>query len=188
MEQITGDNMREYFQQVVDHVAKLSTQASLVEGLQEQVNRLNDRLNNLELENTQLRHELDQANGHIHSVQNELDNTTRSLDNERAVSQSLRDTIVQRDAGVVSLEQDLRAERDTISQVTRERDEARSENSDLHSLVQELRNKLADTTSDRDAKAAQLYEAEGQIRDLTTRLDRVNSILNPPQPVTANVA
>jgi chromosome segregation ATPase len=187
MEQFTGGNMQEYLQKVVDYVAQLSTQASLVQGLQEQVSRMNERLNNLEQENAQLRRDLDQANGQINHVQSDLDNTTRNLDNERAVSQSLRDTIVQRDAGVVSLEQDLRSERDAHTVTTRERDEAKAENEDLRMLVEQLRHKLGEATQERDNLNKDMSEANREISDLRTRLDRVNSILNPPQPVT-NVA
>jgi archaellum component FlaC len=124
------NDMKEFFQNVIDQVATLSTQASKVEGLEQRVQDMYNRLNELEQTNRELQEKLAQANATLDRVHNELDGTRREFDNERAVTQSLRETIVQGDQRVVSVEQSFRQEQEAHRITISERDDARQKASE----------------------------------------------------------
>src|SRR5262249_52435914 len=105
--------MREFFQRVVDHVNELTGTAAQVEGLRQQVQSLNDRVNQLEQSNYDLQQQLSLARSDSARLEAEVAQYQRDFDNERAVTNSLRETIVAADARVVSLQGDLKSEADS---------------------------------------------------------------------------
>src|SRR6267378_5389997 len=110
MSTIVESEMREFFQRIIDSVAELSTQANRVEGLAQQVQDLTERLGRLEQENHSLHNQIADANNTVARMDNELQVTRSHLDAEKAVTAALRETIIQRDEGVVQLEQSFRQE------------------------------------------------------------------------------
>lgn len=185
---VSETEMKEFFQRLIDSVAELSTQASKVEGLEQRVNELADRLRSLDDQNNQLRRDLDQANGHINHVQSELDSTKQRLDNEQAVTHSLRETIVQRDAGVQSLEQSFRQEQDAHKITTSERDDARTKVNELESALEGFRSNLNSITEDRNTWRNLATDHEREVSQLKAQLEKINSVLNPLRVVSSDVA
>lgn len=180
----TEHEMREFFQSVVDQVATLSTQAARVEGLEQRINELNQRMNELVEQNGQLQRDLSQANDTIRTVQGQYEAVQQSLDNEKAVTANLRDVLVQRDTKVQELDGNLSAERDAHRITLSERDDARKHGEELTLQVESFRNELQTVRQDRDTWQHRAMELEAEVHDLKQRLDRVNSILNPPRPVS----
>jgi chromosome segregation ATPase len=182
---ITEQEMREFFQKMIDTVAQLSTQAQKVEGLEQRVINISDRLSEVERENVHLRNQLGEANSKIADTEHKLEGVTRDFDNERAVTVRLQETIVSRDSKVTELEVNLNTERDAHRVTLRERDEARNEVGDLRALVQSLREQLATLNSERDHLRAENEGYQRTISEQQTRLDRIMSVL---QPVSRDVA
>lgn len=180
-------DMKEFFQNVIDQVATLSTQASKVEGLEQRVQELFNRLNELETENRRLNHELNQTKESLGRAIDEADNTRRDFDNERAVTQSLRETIVQGDQRVVTVEQSFRQEQESHKITTSERDDARRKANELEEHVSHVYNELAEVKNDRDTWRNLAVEHEKEVNDLKQKLDRVNSILNPLRVLSGDV-
>ena len=173
--------MREFFQKVVDTVAGLSTQAAKVEGLEQRINELADRLRAVEEENSNLRNQLTTAHGLINETQDKLNATRRDYESEMAVSHGLRETIVSRDSRVTELSSNLESEQQGHAVTIRERDEARGEVGDLKALVQSLRDNLARETTERSDWQAKYEESQRVVTDQAAKLDRVYRILNPSQ-------
>lgn len=180
--------MREFFQRVVDQVATLSTQASRVEGLEQRINELADRLRNVEEENNRLRNDLRAAETLMAETQDKLAATRRDYENEIAVTQGLRETIVSRDSRVHELTDNLQVERDAHSTTLRERDEARNEVGDLRALVQSLRDQLAHTNNDRDGWKDRAYKAEAHVQEIEAKLKQIMGVLQPVNVPSQDVA
>ena len=187
MSTMLENEMREFFQKVIDSVAELSTQASKVEGLTNQVNALNDRLNHLEQTNRDLNNHVIETEAKLQQVERSLDDTARGLENERAVSQSLRDTIVQRDAGVQSLEQSFRQEQDAHRLTTSERDDARQKIAELEQSLTSSKQSYDDVFHDRDNWRQKFWDMEKQATEVKQQLDKINSVLNPIRVVSQDV-
>jgi len=178
----TEQEMKEFFQSVIDNVATLSTQANRVEGLERQVNELYERIRGLEADNQSLRQELNQANSRGAEVQDMLQRTQESLDAERNVTQGLRDTLIQRDSKVQATEHERDDERQAHRITTSERDDARQKISELDSQVSNLRESFASVSSERDHFRDEASKLERENVELRQRIDRINSVLNP-QPM-----
>jgi chromosome segregation ATPase len=188
MSYVSENDMKEFFQNVIDSVAQLSTQASRVEGLVEQVARLSERLNALEQENHSLRSQIADANNTVERMSSEMAHTHGQLDNERAVTQALRQTIIERDAGVQSLEQSFRNEQDTHKITTSERDDARQKANELENEVQRLKQSYNDLSTDRDTWRSLATDHEREVNQLKRQLEQINSVLNPLRVVSSDVA
>jgi chromosome segregation ATPase len=180
--------MKEFFQRLIDSVAELSTQASKVDGLSNQVNSLNDRLNQLEQANRELNQRVVEAETISANMQRELENTNRNLESEKAVSQSLRETIIQRDAGVQTLEANFRQEQDAHKITTSERDDARLRVNELESEVERHNRHINDLSTDRDTWRSLATDHERELNQVKQQLEKVNSILNPLRVVSSDVA
>lgn len=178
----TEQEMKEFFQSVIDNVATLSTQASRVEGLERQINELCDRVRNLEADNQSLRYELSQANSRNADVQDMLQRTQETLDTERNVIQGLRDTLIQRDTHVQTLQHDCDDEKQAHRITMSERDDARTKIGELETSVSSFREHVASLSSERDHYREESQRLEKENVELRQRLDRINSVLNPQPP------
>ena len=179
----TEQEMKEFFESVVDQVATLSTQAGRVEGLERQVNELYDRVRSLESDNQALRQELSQANSRNADVQDMLQRTQEVLDSERNVIQGLRDTLIQRDSKVQEVEHEIQDERNAHRITMSERDDARTKISEQDEALSHVRETLASTVSERDHYREESHRLEKENVELRQRLDRINSVLNPSAPM-----
>lgn len=177
-------DMKDFFQNVVDQVATLSTQASKVQGLEQRIIELSDRLNRLEQDNRDLQRGLQEANAKADETQNMLNATQNSLDNERAVTAALRQTIIERDAGVQSLEQSFRNEQDAHKITISERDDARHKVNELEEEVQRHISHVNELVADRDTWRSKAYEAEKENSELKRQLGQIQSVLNPLRVVS----
>jgi chromosome segregation ATPase len=180
--------MKEFFQRLIDSVAELSTQASKVEGLSQQVQQLSERLNNLEQENYSLKSQISDANNTVVRLEHEMAVTNGHLENERAVTQSLRETIIQRDAGVQNLEQAFRNEQDSHKIAVSERDDARTRVNELESEVQRHMQHIHDVTEDRNTWRNLATDHERELNQVKQQLEKINSLLNPLRVVSSDVA
>lgn len=174
--------MREFFQRVVDQVATLSTQASRVEGLEQRINELADRLRAVEEENNRLRNDLRTAETLMAETQDKLDATRRDYENEIAVTQGLRETIVSRDSRVSELNFNLDEERQAHSITLRERDEARNEAGDLRALVQSLRDQLTHAHDVSNGHRERADRSEQFGREIEAKLKQIMTVLQPQVP------
>lgn len=188
MSTIVESEMREFFQRVIDSVAELSTQANRVEGLTQQVNDLTKRVDEVCETNRQLNVQLNEACGKLMEVQNMLSTTQSMLESERAVTAALRETIIQRDAGVVQLEQSFRQEQDAHKLTISERDDARRLAQELSHELDTHKTWLVDTQRDRDDWRSKASELESTNAQLKQQLEKINSVLNPLRVVSADVA
>ena len=180
--------MKEFFQNIVDQVATLSTQAGKVEGLEQRLATMTDRLNQLEQANYQLQVQLREATDTVQEVKTELEHNKQSLDNEKAVTAALRQTIVERDAGVQALESSFRQEQDAHKITTSERDDARQKITELEGEVQRNNQYINDLTQDRDGWRSKANETEREVNQLKSQLEKINSVLNPLRVVSSDVA
>jgi chromosome segregation ATPase len=188
MSTIVESEMKEFFQRVIDSVAELSTQAARVEGLVQQVRELTERVNQFELDNRTLMSQVNEANYKVQQVSGELAATNTHLDNERAVTQALRQTIIERDAGVQSLEQSFRNEQDAHKLTTSERDDARQRVHELEQSLESSKHSYDDVFHDRDNWRQKFWEMEKEAANLKQQLDKINSVLNPLRVVSQDVA
>jgi chromosome segregation ATPase len=179
--------MKDFFQNVVDQVATLSTQASKVDGLEQRIIVMSERLHNLEQANAQLQHDLVQSNNVIRETQTRLEASQRDFDNERAVTASLRDVITGRDNKVQELEQHNQVERDAHKVTLSERDDARRRGEELETQVNSFRVSLEDTIKERDEWKEKCLRAEAEVTDLKQKLDRVSAILSPLRAISGDV-
>jgi len=180
-------DMREFFQNVIDQVATLSTQANKVQGLEQRIIELSQRFDELQRTNVELQNQVQAANNTISVLNNELDGVKRDFDNERAVTTSLRDTLVQRDEKVVQSEQMFRSEQDAHKITTSERDDARRHATELGEQANSFRNELEDVRRERTEWKDKYVQKEAEVNDLKQKLDRVNSILNPLRAISGDV-
>ena len=190
MDQTTETIMREfreYVQKLIDHVATLSTQAQQVEGLRQQVESLTSRVSQLEQENSELRRNHSEATDHIGVIEARLNDTNHMLEVERGITQSLRDTIVQRDNAVVELNSKVEHEASDHRVTKADLEDARRNIEEKGQQIVDLNQRLVDMTDDRDRYRAEAHTLREQNGELKTRLDRITSILNPPQPVSSDV-
>jgi chromosome segregation ATPase len=188
MSTIVESEMKEFFQRVIDSVAELSTQAAKVEGLTDQVRELTERVNQFELDNRTLMSQVNEANRKAEEFQAQLNGTQSSLDNERAVTAALRQTIVERDAGVQSLEQSFRNEQDAHKITTSERDDARQRVRELEQSLESSKQSYDDVFHDRDNWRQKFWEAEKEAANVKQQLDKIQSVLNPLRVVSQDVA
>jgi len=180
-------DMKEFFQNVVDQVATLSTQASKVQGLEQRIIELSQRFDELQQRNRDLESELVNTRSQVSQLEVQVSSTNQSLENERAVTASLRETIVQRDAGVHMLEQSFRSEQDAHKITTSERDDARRHATELGEQANSFRNELEDTRRERTEWKDKYVQSQAEVNDLKQKLDRVNSILNPLRAISGDV-
>ena len=185
---VSETEMKEFFQRLIDSVAELSTQASKVEGLVEQVARLSERLTQFEEDNHKLMSQVNEANYKVQQVSDNLAATQNSLDNERAVTQSLRETIVQRDAGVQSLEQSFRTEQDAHKITTSERDDARLKITELEGSLNQAHDNIRNLTEDRNTWRQLATDHERELNQVKSQLGQIQSLLNPLRVVSSDVA
>jgi chromosome segregation ATPase len=176
---LSEQEMKDFFQRIIDQVATLSTQAARVEGLIEHVNRLTERLESLENDNSNLRNEVRAATDKANTIEGMLVNTQNMLDNERAVTVALRETIVQRDAGVVQLEQSFRSEQDAHKITVSERDDARRKVEELQTEVEHFRGKSEDLARERDEWRNKVSELESTNASLKQQLDKIKAVVSP---------
>jgi chromosome segregation ATPase len=179
------NEMREFFQRVIDNVAELSTQAHRVEGLEQRINELSDRLRAVEEENYNLRTQLNDAVNQQRETSEKLDATRRDYDSEMSVSRGLRETIIERDYRVANLTEELAQERDSHTATQRERDEAKGQVGDLQALVQSLRDQLAASAERENTFQTRAVDAEHRVTELQAKLDRVMRVLNPEPSLQA---
>jgi len=188
MSTIVESEMREFFQRVIDSVAELSTQANRVEGLTQQVNDLGERLNQLEQTNRELNAHANETASKLNETMNMLATAQSMLESERAVTNALRETIIQRDAGVVQLEQSFRQEQDAHKLTTSERDDARQKIQELEFDVERFRTMWNEATVDRDYWRGKASELESTNAKLQQQLGQIQSVLNPLRIVSGDVA
>jgi chromosome segregation ATPase len=177
--------MREFFQKVIDNVAELSTQAHRVEGLEQRINELSDRLRAVEQDNDRLRNELIQTQNFASETEDKLNATRRDYDSEMGVSRGLRETIIERDSRVTYLSEELAQERESHTATQRERDEAKGQVGDLQALVQSLRDQLSHTAEVRDGWQQRAERAEQEVSTLQAKLERVMRVLSPEPTLQA---
>jgi chromosome segregation ATPase len=179
--------MKEFFQNIVDQVATLSTQAEKVQGLEQRILNMSDRLRELEEQNRQTVQELHDTQSALSRVQRDLEVTQQDLHSERAVIASLRETIVQRDAGVQNLEQGLRSEQDAHKITTSERDDARRRGEELTEQVNSFRTQLEHAKEVSQGWQERAYKAEAEAAEYKQQLDKINSLINPLRVVSGDV-
>jgi chromosome segregation ATPase len=155
--------MREYFQRVVDQIAGLSTQAQQVESLKQQVSDLVTKISNLEADNSNLRRALGEASNPFHRTEAELDSINAALGAEHDYTQSLRDTVVQRDSAVSELEASLTAERDFNQLIKAHLEDARQKIAEYEAMVSHLRDQVASLASERDRRRSSATEHKKQL-------------------------
>lgn len=185
---VSETEMKEFFQRLIDSVAELSTQASKVEGLQQAVQNLTERLNNLEQENYSLKSQISDANNTVVRLEHEMAVTNGHLENEKAVTQSLRETIVARDAGVQSLEQSFRQEQDTHKITTSERDDARTKIVELEGSLNQAYDNIRNLTEDRNTWRNLATDHERELGQVKEQLGKIQALLNPLRVVSSDVA
>jgi chromosome segregation ATPase len=175
----TEHEMKEFFQTVVDQVATLSSQAARVEGLEQRVDQLVQQVNELSSQNQQLRQDLDQAHGEISSVKGKLTDAQHILDNERAVINGLRDTLVGRDSKVQELEANNQNERDAHRITLSERDDARRVVQEQEGQLNSFRSELETTRRERDTWETQARAHENAANVLKQQLDKISAVITP---------
>lgn len=188
MSNVTETEMKEFFQRMIDTVAELSTQANRVEGLVQQIDSLSQRLNNLENDNRNLSNQISDANNTVLRMESDLTSTRNQLNNEQAVTQALRQTILERDAGVVALENSFRQEQDAHKITISERDDARRKVEELNTEIEHLRGRVNDLTNDRDTWRNLATDHEREVNQVKQQLEQIHKVLNPLRVVSSDVA
>jgi chromosome segregation ATPase len=185
---VSETEMKEFFQRLIDSVAELSTQASKVDGLVQQVQQLSERLNNLEQENYSLKNQISDANNTVARMDNDIQVTRSHLENEKAVTQALRQTILERDAGVQSLENSFRQEQDSHKITTSERDDARLKVTELEGSLNQAYDNVRNLTEDRNTWRNLATDHERELAQVKSQLESINKLLNPLRVVSSDVA
>ena len=180
--------MKEFFQNIIDQVATLSSQAARVDGLEQRINELSQRVNELTTTNYNLQQQVAEVNGKLVRTEDQLNATRRDYENEMAVTHNLRDVLVSRDNKVMEVEQNLSTERDAHKITLSERDDARHHAVELDEQVSSFRNKLQDAEASLSEWRDRAYKAEAQVTDYKQQLDKINSLLNPLRVVSGDVA
>ena len=178
----TESDMKVFFQNIIDQVSTLSTQAARVEGLEQRINELSESIQRLRDDNRSLEASLAQAHDKVNALGRDLEQTTQELSNERAVTQNLREVLVSRDSKVQELEHNNQVERDAHKVTLSERDDARRRGEELDREVQSFREKLEHTEADLQGWRDRAYKAEAEAADYKQQLDKINSLLNPHVP------
>jgi chromosome segregation ATPase len=186
---VSEAEMKEFFQRVIDQMAEYSTQASQVEGLRQHVQNLLERVNTLEADNTQLRDQLGEYADKINRAEQQAESFRSQLEGERNAVQALRETIYQRDQYVQELTTRHQQEVDAHKITASERDDARQKIAELEQAKSELYSSFTAVEADRNSWRDKAIDLEARVADLNTKLERVNSILNPLRAIpSADVA
>ena len=171
--------MKDFFQRVVDEVATLYRQAAQVEGLQARVNDLVNRVDQLEQANIELRRQLDESHAVSARLENELSDVRQSRDNQTAVAQGLRETIVQRDSRVSELEGTVRSETDAHRITKADLEDSRRATQEQEARGNDYQQRLNDTVQLLEEWRARANDAEKRNGELQTKLDSIQRFLNP---------
>ena len=185
---VSEAEMKEFFQRVVDQVAMLSTQAAQVETLRQQVSDLHNRVNEVEQRNNELNALLTESRETVTRLEEQVRSYDTALQAEREHVVALRDVNVARDARVTELETNLAAERDAHRISLSERDDARQVITEHADRLRVACDELERTTIDRNTWRNKAIDLEGENASLRQKYDRIMAVLNPPQPVVADVA
>lgn len=171
--------MREFFAKVVDKVNELSAQAGLVSGLQEQVNQLAERLNQLEQANADLKNKLEYAQSQLQVVEQDLQGEREN--HQRAIehAEALRNTIVEADARVVDLTNKLDNEQDSHRITTANLEDSRLAVTELENDRDELKDMLADTKAELSKARESEYDWERRYREAQRQLDVIRGVVVP---------
>jgi chromosome segregation ATPase len=173
---LTEVEMREFFDRVVSQVNQLTGTAAQVEGLQSQVNELRTRISQLEADNAQLRGELNEAHTRTSELESNLGVTQSQLDSERAVTQGLRDTIVQRDSIVVELNGQVKSETDAHRITRADLDDARRAVQEWESNYNTTKDQLSSVTAQRDEWHARADSLQAENHELKSKLDKISAM------------
>jgi len=184
----TETAMREYFEKVVNTVRELTTSASRVEGLQNDVNNLLSRVSALEESNNQLRHELQTERDLNAALQNEVEKTKAAAFAANEHANALQAVIVAGNNEVASLKGSLKGEEDSHTITRADLADARRASQEWESQYVATKQMLDTATQDRDNWQGQAHTAQQEVRSLQAQLDRITAILNPPRPVSADVS
>ena len=171
--------MKDFFQKVVDEVATLSTQAQQVQGLQEQVTNLSNRVNQVEQANTELMTKLDEAQATIARLQDERSKVDYALEAERQHVVALRDANVARDTRVSELEGNLRSETDAHRITKADLEDSRRATSEQEARANGYQQRLNDTVSLLEEWRAKANDYERRNTELQTKFDQLRSVLSP---------
>lgn len=171
--------MREFFEKVIGDFTGLTEKARQVEELSSQMISLTERVNHLETERDNLRHELDEAWTYARKVEDDANHYRQELQTEKDRSQAFQDTIVAADSRVKDLTQQAVDANNTVASITNELNIANNKASDLDFLVSNLRQELAETQKERDNWKEDAQNAGNQVVELKATLARVQSILQP---------
>lgn len=180
--------MKEFFQNIIDQVATLSSQAAKVDGLEQRILNMSDRLRDLEETNRNLQQQVHEVNSKLVHTEDQLNATRRDYESEMAVTRNLRDVITGRDSKVQEVESNLETERDAHKITLSERDDARRAAGEFEQKVHSFRDELDRTQVDLQEWRDRAYKAEAQVTDYKQQLDKINSLLNPLRVVSQDVA
>jgi chromosome segregation ATPase len=185
--EITEQNMREYFERLINHVVGLTSTAQKVDELTQRVNDMQNRIYGLEVENDNLKQDLQTQIETVNQVRAQHDAVELELHNSREHTHALAETIVMRDKRVAELDQTRQDAEDHFHEAEQELLIAQNRISDQEALINDLRLQLQTVTEDRDAWKKQAYDFEEEVIRVKTNLERIQAILNPPRPVESHV-
>lgn len=183
----TEQEMKDFFQNIIDQVSTLSTQASRVDGLEQRVRELTQRLDELSTTNYNLQHEVAEVNRRLVSTEDQLNSTRRDYENEMAVTRNLRDVITGRDSKVQEVETNLETERQAHRVTLSERDDARHHAVELDEQVTSFRTNYHQANERANEWERKAHEFERQAADYKQQLDKIQSLLNPLRVVSGDV-
>lgn len=186
MERVEVDTMRQWFQQVVDTVADLSTQAAQVQGLREQVDSLAQRVRELEQNNYSLQQSLYDANGRIAQLEHEVNTHQAAATAANEQVNALKETIVQADYRVADLNTQVSNERDSHRITQSNLEDSRRATQEWEQRYNSTSEALTMATGERDEWRNRATDWERRASELQSKLDRLQSILNPPHAVSGD--
>jgi chromosome segregation ATPase len=187
-QQITESNMREYFERLVSHVVSLSTQAQKVNELTQKLNDMSYRVDNLEIENSHLKADLQAQIETVNQVRAQHDAVELELHNSREHTHALAETIVMRDKRVAELDQSRQEAEDRANQWNSDLVVAENRIADQEALIADLRSQLETVTEQRDAWERKAHVHKQEAEEFKSNFDRIQAILNPPRPVESYVS
>jgi chromosome segregation ATPase len=180
---ITEQNMREYFERLINHVVGLTSTAQKVDELTQRVNDMQNRIYGLEVENDNLKRDLESQIETVNQVRAQHDAVELELHNSREHTHALAETIVMRDKRVAELDQARQSAEDHAREAELELQVAENRISDQDALIADLRSQLDTMTVGRDEWARQAHNASEEAAKVRANLERIQAILNPPRPV-----
>jgi chromosome segregation ATPase len=181
--EITEQNMREYFERLINHVVGLTSTAQKVDELTQRVNDMQNRIYGLEVENDNLKRDLESQIETVNQVRAQHDAVELELHNSREHTHALAETIVMRDKRVAELDQARQTAEDRADQWGKDLNVALNRNADQEALIADLRSQLDTMTVGRDEWARQAHNASEEAAKVRANLERIQAILNPPRPV-----